>query len=445
MDIIGLISDRAFIVPPILPTTLEGWLQALVSQLGVNFEDRYLVDPEYADKPVMANSAADVTGKKCRDILRWACQASGTWPRADQSTGKLTAEPLWNQGNKITLDNLNTYPSVKANDSLAALIFQLGSGESAREFVVSGNSTSSEKTVTIINPFIHSSDEALAAARLILAQYGGTVIELTGRGDPSSEIGDVDTVWLDESNAATARRMSQSFNIQNGVLQGCRSTLLQADGSYLWEDYVVIREDCIYMSPPGVHELRIVLSDGGQGGGPGGPGWIGRGGDNLGNTVTSGYGDAGVDGQGGAVLYMVIPCNEQQEFAVHLGVGGAPGTVVGRAGVLGGHTSFGVYSSENGRIYENGYTDIANGQAFCRPGVEAPLPGTGDGGRGGKGGDPGEGYLEAESYTPSGADPSVVNTRYRMIVTKQPGEGHPGAQGATGFVMVSWQKPDAEI
>ena len=52
------------------------------------------------------------------------------------------------------------------------------------------------------------------------------MIETTGRGDPAGEIGDVDTIWLDESQATTARRMMQNFQIQGGVLQGCQSKLL---------------------------------------------------------------------------------------------------------------------------------------------------------------------------------------------------------------------------
>ncbi len=428
VDIIGLVTERTFIPPATLPTTLGGWLQAIVSQLGDNFKNLWHADPAYTDKPVTANSREDVIGKKCGDILRWACQASGTWPRADQETGKLTAEPLWNEGNKVTLDNLESYPTMKANESLAALIFHLADGNNT-EYIVSGNSTTSEKTVTIINPFLHTTDQALAAARLILAQYGGNVLELTGRGDPSSEIGDVDTVWLDESSAATARRMSQTFQIQDGVLRGCRSTLLQADGSYLWEEFAVITEDGVFKAPPGVHKLRIVLGDGGQGGTSGKPGWIGLTG-NLGNSFGSGYGEDGVDGQGGAVWYGVIDCNEEQEFEVHLGAGGASG------GGLGGHTTFGVYSSENGRVYANGYTDIANGQSFARTGVAAPLPGSGDGGKGGAGGEPGEGYIKYEERK-YGGDPRPV-----LVVTKQPGPGHPGVAGATGFAMVTWDKPE---
>jgi len=229
--------------------------------------------------------------------------------------------------------------------------------------------------------------------------------------------------------------MSQTFQISDGVLRGCRSTLLQADGSYLWEEFAVIRESGKWKSPPGVHKLRIVLGQGGQGGTSGGPGWIGLTG-NLGNSFGSGYGEDGVDGQGGAVWYGVIDCNEEQEFEVHLGAGGVSG------GGLGGHTTFGVYSSENGRVYANGYTDIANGQSFARTGVASPLPGSGDGGKGGAGGEPGEGYLRTYTYTPTGADSSVVNTRTELVVTKQPGPGHPGVPGATGFVMVTWDKPE---
>ena len=258
VDIIGLIADRTFIVPDTLPTTLGGWLKALVSQLGDNFVNRWRADPNYIDTPVLANSREDVSGKKCGEILRWACQASGTWPRARQADGALTAEPLWNQGIKITLNELVDYPAMKANESIAALIFQLAlpplpdgtEDKRNREFVVSGNSTTSEKTVSISNPFLHTQEQALAAARLILAQYGGNILELSGRGNPSSEIGDVDTVWLDESYATTARRMSQTLQFQEGVLQQCQSTHLQADGSYLWTEFVIIRESGKWKAPP---------------------------------------------------------------------------------------------------------------------------------------------------------------------------------------------------
>ena len=447
VDIIGLIAERTFLVPDVLPTTLEGWLRALVGQLGEAFANRFHVDPDYAGKPVAASRREDVEGKKCRDILKWVCQASGTWSRARQEDGALTAEPLWNQGNKYDLDNLVSYPTMRANESLSALIFQLA-GEDGASVVIPGNATNCEKTVTIINPFIHTSAQALAAARLILAQYGGNILELTGRGDPSSEIGDVDTVWLDESSATTARRMSQSFQFQDGVLQSCRSTLLQADGSYLWTEFAVIRESGKWKAPPGVRRLRIVLGRGGQGVGMGQVGqWKSAGNSNIHFTgFVPAYGEDGVNGQGGEIWYGVIDINEEQEFDVRLGAGGAPGTVYGQAGSLGEHTAFGVYSSQNGQLYENGYTDIANGQVFARSGVAVPLPGSGDGGKGGKGGDPGEGYLRTYSCTvPGGFKPDgspVVNETTEWVTIREPGPGHPGSYGAAGFVMVTWEKAE---
>ena len=435
VDIIGLLAERTFLPPEVLPETLAGWLEALVLQLGPNFRNRWHADPAYAELPVTANSRDDVAEKKCKDILRWACQASGTWPRADAETGKLTAEPLWNQGNRIDLDNIVSYPTMKANRSLAALIFTLAD-EEGTEYVVSGNSTASEDTVAIKNPFLHTREQALSAARLILAQYGGNIINLTGRGDPSSEIGDVDTIWLDESTATAARRMVQTFQIQDHALQNCASTLLQADGSYLWTEFAVIRASGKWKAPAGVSQLRIVLGQGGQGGGYGQPGYVGGAGNIPGSGVTSGYGERGADGQGGAVWYGVIDINPEQEFDVILGEGGAPAAAPGEIGTLGGHTTLGAYSSENGRVYPNGYTDIANGQVFARTGVAEPLPGTGDGGWGGEGGEARSGYWE-QQFWPDGRPKG-----WDFIVTKPPGPGKPGVAGATGFVMVTWEKPE---
>ena len=433
VDIVGLLAQRAFIAPASLPTTLSGWIAAVVAQLGDNFADRYHVDPEYASLSVTANGADAVSGVSCGDIIRWACMTTGTWPRADAETGYLTAEPMWNEGNKVLLRNLAQYPTMSANESVAALIFELDSGQ----YVVSGNSTSSEKTITISNPFIHNSTQAMAAARLILSCYGGNVLNLTGRGDPASEIGDVDTVWLDESNATSARRKVQTFQIQDGVLQGCTSKLLQADGSYLYEGFAVIRTNGTWKAPAGVTQLRVVIGSGGQGGGVGQEGqWEPAGNSNISFSGYNGVpGQNGVDGQGGRIWYGVIPINQEQEFEVVLGVGGAPGNVFGQAGARGQDTTFGSYSSENGNYYEVGYTDISNGQVFARTGVAVPLPGTGDGGKGGAGGTAGAGHL----YWVPGL---ISGGHNEWVVDVEPGPGQSGTPGASGFVMVTWDKEE---
>lgn len=408
VDIIGLLANREFLAPSTLPTTLGGWIGALAAQLGINFQDRWHVDPNYTALPVTVRTADDLQGKSCGDILRWVCQATGTWPRADASTGDLTAEPLWSEGNRVTLDNLNGYPVMKANGDVAALIFTLNDG-SGTKYIVSGNATSSSETVSIDNPFIKTQAQALAAARLILSTYGGNVLDLTGRGDPSSEIGDVETVWLDESQATTARLTMQTFQFSNGVMQGCQSQLLQADGSFLYQGREVITTPGTWKAPAGKKSLRVIL--------------VGKGGD--GTRGADGTWDAagadGVDGLGGLVWSGTININDGQEFPV----------------AFGEDTTFGAYSSANGKRYENGYTDVASGDSFARTGVAKPRAGTGDGGAKGTGGTQGRRHRE------KGFDIHGNPIGSYWVIDVEPGSGIPGESGASGCVVVYWDKEDA--
>ena len=404
VDIIGLLANREFLAPSTLPTTLGGWIGALAAQLGVNFQDRWHVDPNYTALPVTVRTANDIQGKKCGDILRWVCQATGTWPRADASTGDLTAEPLWSEGNKVTLDNLTGYPVMSANSDVAALIFTLNDGSST-QYIVSGNSTASSETVSISNPFIRTQAAALTAAKLILSTYGGNVLSLTGRGDPSSEIGDVDTVWLDESQATTARRTMQTFSISDGVLQGCQSQLLQADGSFLYEGREVITTPGTWTAPAGKTSLRVIL--------------VGKGGDGTDGTdgTWSAAGADGEDGLGALVWAGTISINDQQSFAVSFEE----------------DTVFGAYSSANGKRYANGYTDVASGDSFARAGVQNPLAGSGDGGAGGAGGEQGR-RREIEWEDEEGK----IHTSWKIY--SYPGTGTNGKAGAQGCVVVYYDK-----
>lgn len=404
VDIIGLLASREFLPPSTLPTTLEGWIAALVGQLGVNFANRYTVDPNYSGAAVTASSVADVTGKSCGDILRWACMAAGVWPRADAETGYLAAEPLWSEGNKLTLDNLTAYPILRANSDVAAIIFTLHDG-SGTQYIVSGNSTASSETVSIDNPFIHTQAQALTAARMILSTYGGNQLETTGRGDPTREIGDVETVWLNESSATTARLIMQTMQFSGGVLQGCQSQLLQADGSFQFQGRAQITESGTWTAPAGKTQLRVILVEHGGNGTAGTDGsW-------------DEAGAPGAPGLGGLVWAGTININDGQSFAVNFGE----------------NTTFGAYSSANGKRYANGYTDVASGDSFARTGVTAPLPGSGDGGAAGKAGAQGQRRQE-----------TMVNedgsTTTRWKVSAYPGKGTAGKQGAPGCVVVYWDK-----
>lgn len=404
VDIIGLLASREFLPPSTLPTTLEGWISALVGQLGVNFANRYTVDANYSGAAVTASSVADVTGKSCGDILRWVCMAAGVWPRADAETGYLAAEPLWSEGNKLTLDNLTAYPILRANSDVAAIIFTLHDGNGT-QYIASGNSTASSETVSVDSPFIHTKAQALTAARMILSTYGGNQLETTGRGDPTREIGDVETVWLNESSATTARLIMQTMQFSGGVLQGCQSQLLQADGSFQFQGRTQITESGTWTAPTGKTQLRVIL--------------VGHGGNGTAGTDGSWdeAGAPGAPGLGGLVWAGTININNGQSFDV----------------TIGENTTFGTYSSANGKRYANGYTDVASGDSFARTGVASPLPGSGDGGAAGKAGAQGQRRQE----TTKNEDGSTT-TRWR--VSAYPGKGTPGKEGATGCVVVYWDK-----
>lgn len=414
VDIVGLLQDREFIPPDSLPTTLEGWVEALASQLGENFSDFYTVDPDYSSMPLTVRQSSDVVGLKCGELLLDVCMATGTFPRADAETGRLAVEPLWDQGNKLILDNMNIYPIMKANSDLAAVIFTLNDGNET-QVVVSGNSTASSETKTVTNPFIKTSEQALTAARMILAAYGGNKLEVTGRGDMTSEVGDVDTIWLDESGAVTGRRIQQTLSLNNGVLMNCGSVFLQADGAFLFEGRTVLTESGSWTAPAEAGTtLRVILVGGGSGGSSGT------------NGTWDAAGTDGTDGEGGLVWAGTITINPEQVFEVTIGQGGS----IGQAGTA---TVFGQYSSANGQNFSPNYTDVTSGNAFARDGVAAPAPNTGDGGAGGAGG------IKGNTHEESSTDEDGWTSTW-TVIDNYPGDGQPGKAGASGCVVIYWDK-----
>lgn len=408
VDIVGLLADREFHAPDNLPTTLAGWMAELVGQLGANFTGWYHVDHDFANASATVNAASDVEGKKCGDILRWVCMATGTWPRADAETGYLTAEPFWNNGNKLDLDNMTSYPVMKANDDLAVLTFKLF--DSAGTVLnISGNATSSSNTLTVSNPFIHTVAQAQTAARQILSQYGGIKLETVSRGDPAGEIGDVDTVWLNESSATTGRRIEQRLAFSNGVLRDCNSVLLQADGSFLFENRKVFTESGTFTGPAGVTTIRLIL--------------VSKGGDGADGTDGT-WDAAGVDGEdgcGGKVWSGTVNINDGQTYTVNVD----------------DESIFGAYSSANGKVYPNGFTDIKSGDSYGRTGVAVPKSGTGDGGVGGRGGMKGNRHTETHKDSTVGGEDITETVE---VVDNYPTNGTKGVAGASGCVVVYWDK-----
>lgn len=437
VDIVGLIAQRTYKAQASLPTTLKGWIQSLAGQLGVNFVGRVRVDPAYANLPVSASG--DISKMSCGDILRYVCMATGTWPRADASTGYLAAEPLWNEGSKITLDNVIRYPAMSANDDVASVTINGA--------YFAGTSQAAQLTENISNPFIASGNEQ-AAAKGILPTFGGNKLEITGRGDPASEIGDVDTVWLAEGNATTARRVRQELAFSNGVLTRCKSNFIRGDGLFLFENRVQILESGTWTVPEDVWRIRVVLVGHGQAGSQGTAGAYRRdeyqfftGFDVVDGQIVipqpenGGYGYDGAGGSGGKVWEGLLDVNPSQVLQISF---------------AGNDTIIWHYSSANGRVYPNGFTDVATGDVFGRTGVDSPKPGSGDGGAGGKGGLPGLTYEEREWVksdnpnihpdTPEHMWPG--HWEYHTLVAAHPTDGEPGTPGASGSVIIYWEKPE---
>ena len=428
VDILGLLSRRPFLVPDsgTLPTTLDGWIAACVGQLGVNFSRRYRIHEGYGDKAVTA-ALASIQGRSCGDILRMACMAAGCYPFADAATGDLAAEPMWASGNRVTLDNLSDYPVMRANDDIAYVQIKIyGEGETTvAKF--SGTSAASNNTVAIDNPFIHTQVQALAAARAIISTYGGNRIDLSGRGDPASECGDVDSVQLSESAATSARRIEQKFTFRGGVLADLPSVLLQADGTLLYNRRAVLTGAGQWTVPAGVTTVLAILVSGGDAGTDGTDGSF------------DGAGTDGADGLGGKVLAQSLPVNPGAVLAYACGAGGtAPGG-------LGTATTFSTLSSARGTRY-NGYTDIRSGDVYGRDGVQLPLDGSGDGGIRGLGGNAGKQHTVRTKLYIGDGDPDTDEDKDNFIpwdqtvVDIQPGKGTQGVSGGAGCVVLWWEE-----
>ena len=427
VDIVGLLSRRAFLVPDsgTLPATLEGWISACVSQLGANFAARYRIHEGYGDKPVTA-AQEHIQGRTCGDILRLACMAAGCYPFADAASGDLAAEPMWASGNRVTLDNLSEYPVMRANQDIAYVQIKIYGDEETTVARFSGTSAASNNTVAVDNPFIHTSAQALTAARAIISTYGGNRIELSGRGDPASECGDVDNVQLSESAATSARRIEQKFSFRGGVMADLPSVLLQADGTLLYNRRAVLTGAGTWTVPDGVTEILAILVPGGDAGTDGTDGSF------------EAAGVDGVDGRGGKILAKTVTVTPGSSLSYACGAGGAA------PGGLGGATTFHTLSSSGGTRY-NGYTDIRSGDVYGRDGVQEPLPGSGDGGARGLGGNIGKRHtVKTKLYIGDGdpdEDKSQVYIPWEYEVTDiEPGLGTAGKSGASGRVVIWWEE-----
>lgn len=426
LDIIGMLVKRKFVVPTALPTTLSGWLGAMMSSLGVNFSDKYIVDDDVGSTGLTSTAEA-VADKTCGEILRFACMVTNTWPRQDFETGYLRVGKLERlEGNRITLDNMPAYPEMSANDDISDITFELDSGE----VTFPGNNTESEISLSVKNPFVHTVEDARKAVISCLFEYGGRSFDVVSRGNPTSECGDIQSVDTQFLSAISARLYKQQLKLDSGVMRQMPSYLVQSPNDSLYANKVVLTGTGTWTAPA-AGAVKITLIGGGTGG-------MGGGGGNMldGDQFDPEDNEGGIGGDGGKVYILETTATEGQVFAYACGAGGSAGAGGsvgndGKPGAEGADTTFGVYSSSGGVRYTVGLMDIQSGAVYAQKGGDYGYPVDGLNGSGGAGGKQGK----------NGRRVTVKNPETGESYTKvkaRPQAGGDGQPGKDGCVIVEW-------
>lgn len=437
VDIIGLLRDRQYRMPEVLPTTLIGWVTSIVSQLGAVFANRFHVDETLADTELIATSD-NVRTIKNGDLLRYACMAAGAVCYADAATGHLIVAPMPNTtGAELTRSNLKPHPTQRANDDIASITFQLNDGSNT-QFVVNGTNSSAETTLSVNNFFIKTQLLAQLVARRIVGTYGGQIVESIGRGDVRSELGDLESIEVARDTFVGGRLTRRQIKYDDlGTIRDVQTTHVQPTGEKIYSNTVVLTVNQYWTAPDGVYEIRVSLGSGGQGG---------EGGEAGGTDYFqsgSGRGAGGTFGYSGLVWTGTIQINAGQTFSVQIGRGGEGGLPVAygqprNPGAFGTPTYLVPYSSADG-IQHNGLVILGSGVVLSSNGVAGQgaasivIPGapgangTGNGGGGGSGGQP------LRWVSQSGSDSLIELDRV---------PGAPGGRGGDGYAIISYDLPE---
>lgn len=179
------------------------------------------------------------------------------------------------------------------------------------------------------------------------------------------------------------------------------SDLQRASGKFLvgfvpqgsisgYTNYVLLTDSGNWIVPAGVKKIRLILVGGGSGGGGGKNGADGADGyveSQIRPSETHGGdggqgGAAGALGTGGKIFEISLDVTPGNSYAYNCGAGGVGGAANGGEGSAGGATTFGQLSSNNGRVYADGYREVKTGLTFGQSGVAGHA-----GGNGGKGSD----------------------------------------------------------
>lgn len=423
VDVIGMLVNRRFVMPDTLPTTYGAWIEAIMASLGTNFRKYYIVDSDVQSIALTAKKE-DILGMFCGEILRNACMATNTWPHQDYATGKLRISKIARtEGNAFTLDNMPSYAIMSENTAVSDITFTLDNDTSGNAQYVTfpGTNTECDQSLSVTNPFIHTTADAQNAYASCMYEYGGKAFSVTSRGNPSSETGDIMSIATQFGTQISARLKKQQLRLDVGVMRSVTSELIQSPNDSVYTHKIVLTGAGEWTAEDGVTHVKITLIQGGTGG-------TGGGGGVMTGASESGYDTKGGDaGAGGKVFITEIDVNPNQELPYSCGTGGIGGEGGsayndGKAGTEGGETTFSLYTSENGTRYDNGVMDVATGTVYAAPGSKT----NGQYGSGGKGGKFGENGLSKESK--SGG----------TYVVKRPKPGERGEDGKPGCIIVEW-------
>ena len=169
-----------------------------------------------------------------------------------------------------------------------------------------------------------------------------------------------------------------------------------------------------------------------------GNGGMGGGGGNMlwGDSFDPKDNDGGIGGNGGKVFIIETTATQNQAYTYACGAAGTGGAggakgQDGTKGTDGGATTFGVFTSANGKIYTSGLMDIQSGAVYAQKGADYAGTITGLEGSGGAGGKQGRNGKYAQRK-------DKETGMYHTYVAARATEGTAGENGKPGCVIVEW-------
>lgn len=221
-DLIGLVKDRIYAPPSTYPTTLAGWISSVLSTLGANFSNLYTIDGDVANTTITTSDT--IENVTCGSILQQLAQASLGYMYCDPVTGNLRVSAFPDSaGTAVSFSNMSEYPTLQNRGDIAKFIFRYSD---AGEFTIPGTQDAADEDIEVSNIFIQPNTIAGTLMNNMKKLYGTPEITVVGRGNPASELGDIDTVDLPLNNTTQAYLYRQQLRISGGIMEGVTSKYL---------------------------------------------------------------------------------------------------------------------------------------------------------------------------------------------------------------------------